>query len=57
MSDFVGNDPLIYRKRIGENDRDNGIRTQRDDARVLDSEFFSAYFKGYPGLLKRTILG
>ncbi|VDM84360.1 unnamed protein product, partial [Strongylus vulgaris] len=38
VSDFVGNDPLIYRKRIGENDRDNGIRTQRDDARVLDCE-------------------
>uniref|UniRef100_A0A7I5E6J7 Semaphorin-1A n=1 Tax=Haemonchus contortus TaxID=6289 RepID=A0A7I5E6J7_HAECO len=44
VSDFVGNDPLIYRKRIGENDRDNGIRTQRDDARVLDSPNFVGSF-------------
>ncbi|VDO64928.1 unnamed protein product [Heligmosomoides polygyrus] len=44
VSDFVGNDPLIYRKRIGESDRDNGIRTQRDDARVLDSPNFVGSF-------------
>ncbi|VDL64898.1 unnamed protein product, partial [Nippostrongylus brasiliensis] len=44
VSDFVGNDPLIYRKRIGESDRDNGIRTQRDDARVLDAPNFVGSF-------------
>lgn len=43
VSDFVGNDPLIYRKRISDKDND-GIRTQRDDARVLDSPNFVSSF-------------
>ncbi|CAJ0930488.1 unnamed protein product, partial [Mesorhabditis belari] len=42
VSDFVGSDPLIYRKRLS--DKDEGIRTQRDDVRVLDSPNFVASF-------------
>lgn len=33
VSDFAGNDPLIYRKRLSD---DEGLRTQRDDLKVLD---------------------
>lgn len=39
VSDFVGNDPLIYRRRLTKvKSGEEGIRTQRDDVRVLDSE-------------------
>lgn len=37
VSDFVGNDPLIYRKKI-DSEKDVGLRTSRSDARVLDGE-------------------
>ncbi|CAJ0573816.1 unnamed protein product, partial [Mesorhabditis spiculigera] len=42
VSDFAGNDALIYRKRLS--DKDEGIRTQRDDVRVLDSPNFVTSF-------------
>uniref|UniRef100_F1KUC0 Semaphorin-1A n=1 Tax=Ascaris suum TaxID=6253 RepID=F1KUC0_ASCSU len=41
VSDFAGNDPLIYRKRLSD---DDGLRTQRDDLKVLDSPNFVASF-------------
>ncbi|KAM3720560.1 Semaphorin-1A [Dirofilaria immitis] len=41
VSDFAGNDPLIYRKRLSD---DEGLRTQRDDLKVLDSPNFVASF-------------
>ncbi len=34
VSDFAGNDPLIYRKKLSDGGID--LRTQRDDLRVLD---------------------
>ncbi|PAV62326.1 hypothetical protein WR25_12440 isoform D [Diploscapter pachys] len=43
VSDFVGNDPLIYRRKLNEGER-TGLRTQRDDARVLDAPNFVATF-------------
>ncbi|VDM94893.1 unnamed protein product [Thelazia callipaeda] len=41
VSDFAGNDPLIYRKRLSDGE---GLRTQRDDLKVLDSPNFVASF-------------
>lgn len=40
VSDFAGNDPLIYRKSLSDGGVD--LRTQRDDARVLESALFIA---------------
>lgn len=40
VSDFAGNDPLIYRKRLSD---DDGLRTQRDDLKVLDCMYL--FFK------------
>ncbi|GMT29583.1 hypothetical protein PFISCL1PPCAC_20880 [Pristionchus fissidentatus] len=47
VSDFVGNDPLIYRRRLtkGRSGGEEGIRTQRDDVRVLDNPNFVASFE------------
>ena len=39
VSDFAGNDPLIYRRSVSR--RPEGLRTQRDDARLLDCMFKS----------------
>uniref|UniRef100_A0A914Y2M4 Sema domain-containing protein n=1 Tax=Panagrolaimus superbus TaxID=310955 RepID=A0A914Y2M4_9BILA len=41
VSDFNGNDPLIYKKKIPTGD---GIRTQKDDLRVLDHPDFISSF-------------
>ena len=35
VSDFAGNDPLIYRKSLSDSGTD--LRPQRDDVRVLES--------------------
>ncbi|CAI4221806.1 unnamed protein product [Auanema sp. JU1783] len=43
VSDFIGNDPLIYKKNIN-NAKDVGLRTSRSDARVLDSPNFVGSF-------------
>ncbi|CAD6184957.1 unnamed protein product [Caenorhabditis auriculariae] len=45
VTDFAGNDALIYRKSIGEGQAGRGnVRTQRDDVRVLDAPNFVASF-------------
>ncbi|CAI5439518.1 unnamed protein product [Caenorhabditis angaria] len=46
VTDFVGNDALIYRKNVDDDGgrTANNIRTQRDDIRVLDSPNFVASF-------------
>uniref|UniRef100_A0AC34QAZ4 Sema domain-containing protein n=1 Tax=Panagrolaimus sp. JU765 TaxID=591449 RepID=A0AC34QAZ4_9BILA len=41
VSDFNGNDPLIYKKRIPSGD---SLRTQKDDLRVLDHPDFVGSF-------------
>ncbi|KAK0425635.1 hypothetical protein QR680_009297 [Steinernema hermaphroditum] len=41
VSDFAGNDPLIYGKQIGS---DKSLRTQRDDFKILDTPNFVASF-------------
>ena len=40
VSDFNGNDPLIYKKKIPTGD---GLRTQKDDLRVLDRKFQASF--------------
>uniref|UniRef100_A0A1I7YSW1 Sema domain-containing protein n=1 Tax=Steinernema glaseri TaxID=37863 RepID=A0A1I7YSW1_9BILA len=41
VSDFAGNDPLIYGKRLGT---DKSLRTQRDDFKILDAPNFVSSF-------------
>uniref|UniRef100_A0A7E4W4D6 Sema domain-containing protein n=1 Tax=Panagrellus redivivus TaxID=6233 RepID=A0A7E4W4D6_PANRE len=41
VSDFNGNDPLIYKKKVPAGD---GLRTQKDDLRVLDHPEFVGSF-------------
>ncbi len=40
VSDFAGNDPLIYRKSLADH-RGVDLRTQRDDVKVLDCKLLS----------------
>jgi semaphorin 6 len=42
VSDFSGNDPLIYKKKLP---RGETLRTQKDDLRVIESNFNRIDFK------------
>ncbi|TKR93923.1 hypothetical protein L596_008289 [Steinernema carpocapsae] len=41
VSDFAGNDPLIYRKQLNN---EKSLRTQRDDFKILDAPNFVSSF-------------
>ncbi|CAB3410909.1 unnamed protein product [Caenorhabditis bovis] len=44
VTDFAGNDALIYRKSISSEVRSGNVRTQKDDTTVLDSPNFVSSF-------------